>query len=77
MPKDRCADGVRFAVARDEGSLIILHYVSERDHEPVEYGRMEYDCTEHKFLAPLRNMCLLRQAECYVTVYLERRPRTA
>ncbi|HKD82492.1 MAG TPA: hypothetical protein VKH81_22575 [Candidatus Angelobacter sp.] len=75
MPKDRCADGVRFAVARDEGSRIILHYVSERDHEPVEYGRLEYDCTEQKWPAPLRNACLQRQAECYVAVYLERRPR--
>jgi len=76
MPKDRCADGVRFAVARDEGSRIILHYVSECEHEPVEYGRLEYDCAENKWPAPLRDCCLQRQAECYVAVYLERRPRT-
>jgi hypothetical protein len=75
MPKDRCADGVRFAVARDEGSRVILHYVSECDHEPVEYGRLEYDCAEQKWPAPLRNACLQRQAECYMAVYLERRPR--
>ena len=77
MPKDHCADGVRFAVARDEGRVIILHYVSECEHEPVEYGRLEYDCTEQKFTAPLRDMCLQRQAECYLGVYLERRPRKA
>ena len=75
MPKDRHADGVRFAVARDEGSRVILHYVSECDHAPVEYGRLEYDCTEHKWPVPLRDMCLQRQAECYMAVYLERRPR--
>ena len=75
MPKSRHSDGVRFAVARDEGSRVILHYVSECDHEPVEYGRLEYDCTEQKWPAPLRDMCLQRQAECYLAVYLERRPR--
>ena len=44
LPADRCADNVRFAVARDEESRIVLHYVSERFHQPVEYGRLEYDC---------------------------------
>ena len=75
MPADRCSDGVRFAIARDEESRIVLHYVSERFHEPVEYGRLEYDCKLQSWLAPLRNPCLQRQAECYVAVYLERRPR--
>jgi hypothetical protein len=75
MPEARCADGLRLAVARDEGARIILHYVSERRHEPVEYGRLEYDCATKQWPAPLRDPCLQRQAECYVEVYLERRPR--
>ncbi len=75
MPADRCSDGVRFAVARDEESRIVLHYVSERLHQPVEYGRLEYDCQAQRWLAPMRDACLQRQAECYVEVYLERRPR--
>jgi len=75
MPAQRGADGVRFTVARDEESRIVLHYVSERHHEPVEYGRLEYDCVSQKWTVPLRDPCLRRQAECYVAVYLERRPR--
>ena len=75
LPVNRCADNVRFAVARDEESRIVLHYVSERFHEPVEYGRLEYDCQSQRWLAPMRDVCLQRQAECYVEVYLERRPR--
>lgn len=75
MPAARCADGVRFAVARDEGARIILHYVSERQHQPVEYGRLEYDCAERSWIASMRDACLQRQAECYIEVYLERRPR--
>jgi hypothetical protein len=77
LPAERCADNVRFAVARDEDSRIILHYVSERSHQPEEYGRLEYDCRQERWLAPMRDCCLQRQAECYVAVYLERRPRTA
>jgi hypothetical protein len=75
IPAARCADGVRFAVARDEETRIVLHYVSERLHEPVEYGRLEYDCAQQVWPAPLRDACLQRQAECFVAVYLERRPR--
>lgn len=75
MPAGRCADGIRFAVAKDEGPRIVLHYVSECEHEPVEYGRLEYDCDGHRWPAPLRDSCLQRQAECFVAVYLERRPR--
>jgi hypothetical protein len=75
MPRNGCSDGVRFAVARDEDERIILHYVSEREHEPVEYGRLEYDCLQKSWPAPLRDPCLQRQAECYLSVYLERKPR--
>ena len=75
MPRNRCSDGVRFAVARDEESRIIFHYVSELEHEPVEYGRLEYDCVAGNWPVPLRDACLQRQAECYLAVYLERRPR--
>ena len=77
MPRNRFSDGVRFAVARDEESRIIFHYVSELEHEPVEYGRLEYDCVAKTWPVPLRNACLQRQAECYLAVYLERRPRKA
>jgi hypothetical protein len=43
----------------------------------VEYGRLEYDCAQQAWPAPLRDACLQRQAECFVAVYLERRPRKA
>ncbi|HZU32037.1 MAG TPA: hypothetical protein VFB79_13050 [Candidatus Angelobacter sp.] len=75
IPAHRCADGFRFAVARDEQSRIVLHYVSERGCEPVEYGRLEYDCVSQGWTATLRDICMQRQAECFLAVYLERRPR--
>jgi hypothetical protein len=75
MPKSCSSDGVRFAVARDDGPRIILHYASERQHEPLEVGRLEYDCGSKSWLTHLRDPCLQRQAEIYLAVYLERRPR--
>jgi hypothetical protein len=41
----------------------------------VEYGRLEYDCHLERWLAPMRDPCLQRQAECFLAGYLERRPR--
>jgi len=75
MPSPSFSDGVRFAVARDEEARIILHYVTEQAHAPLEYGRLEYDCAAKTWPVPLRDACLQRQAECYLSVYLERRPR--
>ena len=77
IPAGRGTDGVRFAVARDEGSRVVLHYVSECNHQPVEHGRLEYECEMQRWVAPLPDACLQRQAECYLSVYLERRPRKA
>jgi hypothetical protein len=75
FPADRRADSIRFAVAEDEGEHIILHYVYDRDHLPVAHGQLAYDCVQQRWLSIPADACLERQAECYLAVYLERRPR--
>jgi hypothetical protein len=75
VPATRHADSVRFAVARDDGQRVFLHYVFERDHAPVTHGQLEYDCTRKQWPSPLADACAQRQAECYLAVYLERRRR--
>jgi hypothetical protein len=75
MPPARGADSFRFAVAKDAGERIFLHYVFEREHAPVAHGQLEYDCAAHRWPAPLVDACAQRQAECYLAVYLERRRR--
>jgi hypothetical protein len=75
LPADRRADCVRFAVAKDEGQRIVLQYVCERDHAPVEHGAVEFDCGQQRWLAQLDDGRLQRQAEVYLAVYLERKPR--
>jgi hypothetical protein len=72
LPAQRRADCLRF-VARENGGRIILDYVYEREHAPVEQGRVEYDCDTGKWPVALSDDCAQRQAECYLAVYLERR----
>jgi hypothetical protein len=75
MPAARSADSLRFAVAKDAGDRIFLHYVFEREHSPLEHGRLEYDCATRSWPASLPDACAQRQAECYLALYLERRRR--
>ena len=75
MPAARRADSVRFAVAVDTGERIVLQYIYDRDHAPVEHGQLEYDCATELWISCLEDGCVQRQAECYLAVYLERRQR--
>ena len=72
MPSPRPADSVRFAVARDSGDRILLHYVYDREHAPVQHGQLEYDCAARRWLSSLDDACAQRQAECYLAMHLER-----
>jgi hypothetical protein len=75
MPAERNADCVRFAVAKDEGDRIALYYVYERDHAPVDWGTVAYDLRTQQWAWTISDVCVQRQAECYLAVYLEKRPR--
>jgi len=76
IPAERPSDALRFAVAKAGGDRILLHYSSERNHAPVEHGQLQYDCTTRTWPVPHPDICIQRQAECYVVTYLERRPRS-
>ena len=75
VPADRRADCVRFAVAEDQGVRILLHFVYERDHAPVEWGVLEYDAAGERWTSKISDQTMQRQAECYLAVYFEKRPR--
>lgn len=75
MPAERRADCVRFSVAKDNGARILLHFVWERDHAPVEWGILDYDAAAQEWNSAVSDLVLQRQAECYLGSYLERRPR--
>jgi len=73
MPVERHSDAVRFAIAKDGGDRLLLHYSCERDHTPIEHGLLQYDCTAQAWPVAHHDARIQRQAECYVAVYLERR----
>jgi hypothetical protein len=86
LPADRRADAVRFSVASQAGDneasdidasdnedLIIVRYVCERDHAPVDHGELRYQPSSGQFHGGPEDAVLRRQAECYVAAYLERR----
>jgi hypothetical protein len=77
MPTERHADSVRFAVAADTGERIVIQYVYDRDHSPVEHGQLDYNCAAGGWISTIADACVQRQAECYLAVYLERRPRSS
>lgn len=75
LPVSRRADCLRFVVMRDAEGRIVLDYIYEREHVPVERGQLEYDCAAQGWPVRLSDDCAQRQAECYLAVYLERRRR--
>lgn len=75
MPGARKADSLRFAVSRDEGMKISLSYVFDREHAPAGHGQITYDLAAQAWIATLADESAQRQAECYLQIYLERRPR--
>jgi hypothetical protein len=70
FPEGPGAEAVRFAVAADEGSVIRIDFVLEKDHRPHTLGRLEFACDRGQFSEPPANHVLARQAEVYVQSYL-------
>lgn len=75
FPSAPQSDAIRFAIAKDGGDRILLHYSCEREHTPVEHGQLQYDCAARAWPVSHRDACIQRQAECFVMIYLERHPR--
>ena len=63
-------DAVRFAVARDAGGLVVIHYVVEQGHRPHSHGELEYERSRRAFRHPPQDTTLARQAQVYVENYL-------
>jgi len=43
LPSERDCDAVRFSVARDQGSRLLVWFVCETGHRPAKHGTAEYD----------------------------------
>ncbi len=73
LPKDRACDAVRFAVVRESGESISLHFAFERDHLPAGNGLLEYDRRQKTWIAPHPEARMQKLAESFLQSYLERR----
>ena len=81
LPIQRDCDAVRFSVARDQGSRLLLRFVFEAGHRPAKHGTAEYDVDLGTWIAPLSDLPIPpnigKMLDCYVESYLQRRIRPA
>jgi hypothetical protein len=79
LPVERECDAVRFSVARDHGSRLLLWFVCETGHRPTLYGTLEYDVERNQWMSVHSDPRIQKMLECYVQSYLQRRipPATA
>lgn len=73
LPRERASDAVRFSIARDRGSQLVLCFVCEAGHRPVEHGTLEYDASLGQWNSSHPNPRIQKMAECYLQSYMQRR----
>jgi hypothetical protein len=75
MPVEREFDAIRFSVARDQGSRLLLWFVCETGHRPARHGTLQYDIGGNQWVSSHSDPRIQKMAECYVQAYLQRRIR--
>lgn len=73
FPRDSAAsDAIRFHIAKDDGELVKIQYVFERECWPAAHGSIE--CTvAHGAISTNADEILRRQAEAFLESYIRRR----
>jgi len=83
-PSQRLWDSVRFLVsgptlenvrenAEPATRVLYLTYVLERDHRPVEHGRLEFNVREAVWSAPHSDPRIQKMAECFLESFMKKR----
>jgi hypothetical protein len=87
-PPQRVWDAVRFAVSAPQcpaigaeprnavavpGRVLLLRYVCEREHRPVEHGDLEFDLSRATWLRPHADSRIQKMAECFLESYLKKK----
>ena len=73
---DDC-DAVRFAIARDHGSRLLLAVVRETGHRPAAHGILEYDVESALWISSHSDLRIQKMLACYLQSYLQHRIRSA
>ncbi len=72
-PSDRPWDSTRFGVSKESERRIVIGYVCEKDHRPIEHGTLEYDPVVARWSSCHPDRRVQRMAECYLEAYLARK----
>jgi hypothetical protein len=84
-PQKTRRDAVRFAVSappvRNEVEasetvpprVLLLRYVCEQNHKPVEHGDLEFDLSQATWLRRHDDARIQKMAECFLESYLKKR----
>jgi len=75
LPSERRWDAVRLGIAREERAQVILNFVCERDHRPVDYGRLRFDLSSSSWTEAHPDPRIQRMAECLLQAHLSRSGR--
>jgi hypothetical protein len=77
FPASTAADAVRFAIARDDGHVLEIHFVLERGHHPSDHGQIVFRFEEDVFQPALPATAFASQARAYAASYLRRKRDSA
>ncbi len=73
FPSNDGPDAVRFAIRNDDGAVLRIWYVVERDHHPFAHGYLDYSVEQQGLTTHSAGEPLARQAEAYARSYLHRK----
>ena len=77
LPADRQFDALRFCVTSDREQRLLVSYVGESAHLPIEHKQLEFDAEQMQWTAPHPDARVQKQADCYIQSYLQRRTKTS
>ncbi len=72
LRKIRPARDARNAAA-GRARILLLRYVCERDHRPVEHGDLEFDLSRATWLRRHDDARIQKMAECFLESYLKKK----
>lgn len=72
VPAD-APDAVRFTISNDRDGIVLIYWVTEKDHLPFAHGPLEYSRAEAGFRIAHPDACVTQQAQAYVGSYLRRK----
>jgi hypothetical protein len=77
LPPHREWDAIRFCIAHESRNQVIVSFVCELAHAPVEFGTLTYDLSANVWVDAKRDARVVRLANSYLQTYRVRRVNAA